>query len=81
MARFLGSTTSIVPDEISLLRWDINGIYDTSTENKVVELKEEKDDGMDNVFFFFFLPGLFVTRIFEEALRDIKERLIRIYFF
>ena len=81
MARFLGSTTSIVPDEISLLRWDINGIYDTSTENKVVELKEEKDDGMDNVFFFFFLPFLFVTRIFEEALRDIKERLIRIYFF
>lgn len=80
MARFLGSTTSIVPDEISLLRWDINGIYDTSTENKVVELKEEKDDGMDNVF-FFFLPCLFVTRIFEEALRDIKERLIRIYFF
>lgn len=81
MARFLGSTTSIVPDEISLLRWDINGIYDTSTENKVVELKEEEDDGMDNVFFFFFLPCLFVTRIFEEALRDIKERLIRIYFF
>lgn len=80
MARFLGSTTSIVPDEISLLRWDINGIYDTSTENKVVELKEEEDDGMDNVF-FFFLPCLFVTRIFEEALRDIKERLIRIYFF
>lgn len=59
MARFLGSTTSIVPDEISLLRWDINGIYDTSTENKVVELKEEKDDGMDNVFFFFF-PPLFI---------------------
>ena len=81
MARFLGSTTSIVPDEISLLRWDINGIYDTSTENKVVELKEEKDDGMDNVFFFFLHPCLFVTRIFEEALRDIKERLIRIYFF
>lgn len=58
MARFLGSTTSIVPDEISLLRWDINGIYDTSTENKVVELKEEEDDGMDNVFFFF--PPLFI---------------------
>lgn len=53
MARFLGLTTSIVPDEISLLRWDINGIYDTSTENKVVELKEE-DDGRDNVFFFSF---------------------------
>lgn len=47
----------------------------------MVELKEEEDDGMDNVFFFFFLPCLFVTRIFEEALRDIKERLIRIYFF
>lgn len=40
----------------------INGICDTSTENKVVELKEE-----DNAFFFFCLFVYSSTQMFKEA--------------